>query len=59
MQTHCEADGQGYDACDDNESDKTYSLPPSSSRNIGIVSEVLEFFSVWPSHIPHTVLRRP
>ena len=38
MQTYCEADGKGYDACDDDESDQTYSLPPSSSRHIGIVS---------------------
>ena len=59
MQTHGEAHGQGYDACDDNESDKTYPLPPSSSRHIGIVSEVLELFSFWPGHIPQTVLRRP
>ena len=38
VQTYYEADDKGYDACDDNEGDQTYSLPTPSSRYVGIVS---------------------
>lgn len=51
-QTYCEADDKGYDACDDNEGNETYSLPPPSSRYVGIISQVLKLLSFWPGYIP-------
>lgn len=58
IQTNDQTNYQGYQASNDNDSYEAYALPPSSSRNIGIVPQIFKFLSFGPSHIPQAILWR-